>query len=177
MRRYADMMVHRLLAAAIGVGPVPNCLKNELQSRELCEHLNKRHNAAQRAGRASTNLFTVLHFQQYPTRTDAEITKIKSDGVRVELLNFGIEGMIFLCNKGGPDEAAMQFDPTQHTLALNNRKLRLFDRVRVKVYAAQTTGKNYELKLDLLDEHDKDEDIKNKGWKKAEANLLAILRG
>ncbi|KAE9101208.1 hypothetical protein PF007_g15229 [Phytophthora fragariae] len=114
---------------------------------------------------------------KYPTRTDAEIAKIKSDGVRVELLNFGIEGMIFLCNKGGPDEAAMQFDPTQHTLTLNNRKLRLFDRVRVKVYAAQTTGKNYELKLDLLDEHDKDEDIKNKGWKKAEANLLAILRG
>lgn len=176
MRRYADVMVHRLLAAAIGVGPIPRCLKNELQARELCEHLNKRYSASQRAGRASKNLFTVLHFQQYPTRADAEIIKVTSDSIRVELLRFGIEGTVFLCNKDDPDGSELQFDSTEQTLTVSNRNLQLFDHVRVKVYADQTFGKSLKVKMDLLDERDEVKDKRNRSWRKAEKKLLAILK-
>ncbi|TDH71365.1 hypothetical protein CCR75_006597 [Bremia lactucae] len=177
IRRYADVVVHRLLAAAIGVAPLPHYLENKSHLHEISEQLNRRHHAAQLAGRASVTLHTVVYFQQYPTRTDAVITKVKNNGVGVLLPRFGIEGMIFLCKKGEQDnEEIIKFDGTHHMLTLvqqGNRTLQVFDRVRVKVYVALTFGNRQELKMDLLDENDDEEGgmHRDEAQKEAEANL------
>lgn len=162
IRRYADVVVHRLLAAAIGVTPLPSYLENKSHLHEISEQLNRRHHAAQLAGRASVSLHTLLYFKQFPTSTDAVITKVKNNGVGVLLPRFGIEGMIFLCDKDEQeDEEVVRYDAEQHSLTLvkqGGRCLKVFNKVRVKVYVALTFGNRQELKMDLLgDDEDEEE--------------------
>jgi exosome complex exonuclease DIS3/RRP44 len=171
IRRYADVVVHRLLAAAIGVTPLPSYLENKSHLHEISEQLNRRHHAAQLAGRASVSLHTLLYFKQFPTSTDAVITKVKNNGVGVLLPRFGIEGMIFLCDKDEQDdEDVVRYDAEQHSLTLvkqGGRRLKVFDKVRVKVYVALTFGNRQELKMDLLGDGDEESAADNEASKTA----------
>lgn len=56
IRRYADVVVHRLLAAAIGVDPLVDAYGDRERMRALCDNINERHTMAQYAGRASVEL-------------------------------------------------------------------------------------------------------------------------
>ena len=63
IRRYADIIVHRLLAAAIGVIPLPSQNADRAKQQDQCAHMNKKHKAAQYVQRASVNLHTLLFFK------------------------------------------------------------------------------------------------------------------
>lgn len=53
IRRYADIMVHRLLAVAIGADSTYPKLLMKHSTENLCQNLNYRNRMAQYAGRAS----------------------------------------------------------------------------------------------------------------------------
>ncbi|OQR96378.1 exosome complex exonuclease RRP44 [Thraustotheca clavata] len=153
IRRYADVVVHRLLAAAIGVAPLPEYLEDKAHLQELSQGLNRRHLAAQLAGRASVSLHTLLYFANNPTVTDAMINKVRGNGIGVLLPRFGIEGMVLLCEKGKEKES-LRHDPKQHSLTMLHAKpvrtLKVFQKVRVKVYVELTYGNRQQLKFELM---------------------------
>lgn len=60
---YADIIVHRLLAACIGEDSTYPELLDKRKMSELCNNLNYRNRMAQYAGRASVALNTHLFFK------------------------------------------------------------------------------------------------------------------
>ena len=56
--RYSDIIVHRLLAVAVGADASYPELLDKQKSQALCYNLNYRHRMAQYAGRASVGLHT-----------------------------------------------------------------------------------------------------------------------
>ena len=63
IHRYADLMVHRLLAVSIQADSTYPNLLDKHKMQQLCNHLNHRHKNAQYAARASVNLHTHLFFK------------------------------------------------------------------------------------------------------------------
>ena len=96
IRRYADIIVHRLLSAAIGVIALPAVNADRSKQQDLCAHLNRRHKAAQHAQRASVNLHTLLFFKNRPSIEAAYILTISDGSMGVLVQRFGIEGSIDL---------------------------------------------------------------------------------
>lgn len=70
------MVVHRLLAAAIGLHRLPEEAKDGERLRALAGNLNIRHRNAQMAGRASVELHTLIFFKDREVIADARVTKV-----------------------------------------------------------------------------------------------------
>ncbi|ONK57230.1 uncharacterized protein A4U43_C10F17940 [Asparagus officinalis] len=100
IRRYADVIVHRLLAAALGIAKLPPIFLDGPQLTNIADNLNYRHRNAQMASRASVELHTLIYFRKRPTDTEGRILKIKSNGFIVFVPKFGIEGPVYLMAKG-----------------------------------------------------------------------------
>ena len=67
IRRYADVVVHRLLAAVEGIDPLPVEYESKDSLSRVANHLNMRNYNAQLAGRASIALHTSVFFRNRPT--------------------------------------------------------------------------------------------------------------
>ena len=76
--RYADVMVHRLLAASLQLAELPDSSRDREAVRALADNLNTRHRNAQMAGRASVELHTLIYFKDRAVLADARITKVST---------------------------------------------------------------------------------------------------
>ncbi|PIA46664.1 hypothetical protein AQUCO_01500303v1 [Aquilegia coerulea] len=100
IRRYADVIVHRLLAAALGIYKLPTIFQDRPQLTSIADNLNYRHRNAQMASWASVELHTLIFFRKRPTDTEARIVKIRANGFIVFVPKYGIEGPVYLTPKG-----------------------------------------------------------------------------
>jgi exosome complex exonuclease DIS3/RRP44 len=100
IRRYADVFVHRLLAASLGIYKLPLIFQDRPQLTSVADNLNYRHRNAQMASRASVELHTVIYFRNRPTDTEARIVKLRSNGFIVFVPKYGIEGPVYLTARG-----------------------------------------------------------------------------
>ena len=159
IRRYADVMVHRLLAAAIGVAPLPVRAQNKTAVHDVAGNLNKRHNAAQLAGRASVQLYTQIFFKDRPQEADAVVVRVRANGLVVLVPRFGIEGPVFLGPRGKEGSAKVaeaasrvKYDEKNETLEHLDHPgvvIHCFEEVRVHI-SVEDLGMRQELKLKLI---------------------------
>jgi len=76
IRRYADVVVHRQLAACLGISPCPDDLANGASVKEIAAGINHRHRQAQFAGRASTELHAHVFFRGRICEEEAYVMRL-----------------------------------------------------------------------------------------------------
>jgi exosome complex exonuclease DIS3/RRP44 len=128
IRRYADLIVHRLLGAAINLHALPNYDKNKIRS--VCHVINQKHTQAQFASRASVELYTHLYFKDRKEASDGYITRLRTNAITVICPKFGLEGNVFL-----PEGMTLQLDKDGCRLFSPDNKfqLRMLEKVQVTV--------------------------------------------
>jgi exosome complex exonuclease DIS3/RRP44 len=85
IRRYADILVHRLLHACIDRSQVMKMpsLFDRLKISDVCENINFRHTMAQQAARSSVELYTNLFFRGKEVVEDGYVIRVLKNGVGV----------------------------------------------------------------------------------------------
>lgn len=104
IRRYADVLVHRLLSACLGFASLPVRLQDSQHMNQFAESINVRHRCAQYASRASTLLHTVLLFKKEgeKKREPARIIRILGNGLVVLVPRYGVEGIVHMDEEKKP---------------------------------------------------------------------------
>lgn len=153
IRRYADLVVHRQLAAAIDYEPPDSSIHSRHRLEMVCKNINVRHRNAQMAGRASVEYYVGQALKGRVIEEEGYIMKIFSNGFVVFVPRFGIESSIKLRDIAEPEPEA-NFDNENYKLTLSGSHkatLELFQQVKVRISDEQerTTGKR-KVRLRLL---------------------------
>jgi len=147
IRRYADVVVHRVLMAVLGLQSLPNNLRDKEFMHQVVDNLNIRHKNAQYAGRASVDLHTLIFFKDKEIFADARVTRVKSNGLIVFVPKYGIEGSIML------EEQAVTLDEESQTLRKKSDGsvlYKIFDPCAVKIHVEEGFGRRKTLILELV---------------------------
>lgn len=153
IRRYCDVVVHRLLAAAIGIEPLPKGLEHREAMRALTDNMNTRHLNAQLAGRESAGLYTNVYFAERRVEELALVMRVKANGIVVLVPRFGIEGTVFLTERDD-DANPFEHDPVAHSLTHRSdptKRLKIFDEVRVSIGVEEVRAHRKALRYRLLE--------------------------
>lgn len=153
IRRYADLMAHRQLAAAIEYEPVAPSVRSRGKLEAVCKNINVRHRNAQLAGRASIAYYVGQAVRGKVTEEDGFVMKIFSNGFVVLVPRFGIESVIRLRDLAETEPTAT-YDAETYTLAISGSReatVELFQKVRVRIsdQKDETTGKRG-VKMELV---------------------------
>ncbi|PWW79945.1 RNB-domain-containing protein [Tuber magnatum] len=154
IRRYADVVAHRQLAAAIGYEPLHPTLHSKAKLENVCGNINNRHRNAQMAGRASVEYHVGQALRGKVTEEEGYLMRIFSNGLVVFVPRFGVEGLIRVRDLA-PVEPKSEFDAENYRLTVEGStgswSVGLFDRVVVKVMddMEEHTGKR-KIKMTLV---------------------------
>ena len=166
IRRYADVVVHRVLMAALGLQPLPENLRDRQVMHPVVDNLNVRHRNAQLAGRASVELHTLIFFKERTVIADARVTRVKSNGMIVFVPKFGIEGPLYFTPASAGQEkdagTTMVFDEEKQTVRNTSGTIKytIFDPCAVKIFVNEGVGRRRVLVLELMDRGELPDDEK-----------------
>ncbi len=156
IRRYADLVTHRQLAAAIEYERSDPSLRSQHTLEGIIKNINVRHRNAQMAGRASLEYYVGQALKGRVLEEEGFVMKVFSNGFVVFVPRFGIEGLIRLRDLATPEPAAV-FDAEQYVLRVKGsggsrgRDVSLFEKVLVRVsdVLEKMTGKR-KIKMDMI---------------------------
>ena len=155
IRRYADLMVHRLLAVSIQADSTYPDLLDKHKMQQLCNHLNHRHKNAQYAARASINLHTHLFFRNKDAVEEGFVLFVRKNALQVLIPKYGLENPLFFDSveeKGSATRKKLSvvFNESEPSLSVEGTKFRLFDQVLVKIAIERSNIQQSRLKFYLL---------------------------
>lgn len=131
IRRYADVLVHRLLSACLGFASLPAVLQDSDHMNKYAEAINQRYRCAQYASRASTLLHTVLLFKREGGKLEetARVLRILGNGFVVLVPRYGVEGIVHVDEDRTPtvDESGSEMRMK------GGRSVRVLETVRVRI--------------------------------------------
>ncbi|EJU00604.1 RNB-domain-containing protein [Dacryopinax primogenitus] len=136
IRRFADVLVHRQLAAAINYTPLHASLHSRQHMERILNGVNRRHRMAQNASRASLEFFVAVALkgraerEGAPAREKAFIIRAFRNGVAVFVSKLGLEGLVTF-------KREINFDPELYSVkvpsATGEVTLSVFDEVDVEI--------------------------------------------
>ena len=148
IRRYPDLMVHRLLTRYMSGGRSVNQAKYE----EYCEHCSSREQLAEQAERASIKYKQVEFMADRMGQVfDAVISGVTEWGIYAEIIENKCEGMIPIRSLGGD---YFEFDDKNYCLIgqRTRKRYRLGDHVKVKVTRCNLEKKQMDYELVSVEE-------------------------
>ena len=153
IRRYADLVAHRQLAAAIEYEAIHPSLHSKSKLEGVCKNINIRHGNAQKAGRASVEYYVGQALKGRVIDEDGFVMRVFSNGFVVFVPRFGIEGLIRLKDLATP-EPESEFDADNYVLKTKGSKevtVGLFDKIKVRIRDVldESSGKR-KLKMELV---------------------------
>ncbi|KAG7201943.1 hypothetical protein KM043_004648 [Ampulex compressa] len=148
IRRYADVIVHRLLAVCIGADATYPDLLDKKKSHALCTNMNYRKKMAQYAARASVALNTHLFFRERVQDEEAYILFVRKNALQVLIPKYGLEGIIYLSNKNDP--SIFTYNPEDHSQTCGNVVLRMFDPLTIQLSLDRSNVQHEKLVFKLV---------------------------
>jgi ribonuclease R len=164
IRRYADVLVHRLLAQNLEEGSLYKA--NPAKLEETCKHISSQERKAVTAERESIKYKqTEFMLDNVGEEFDGVINGLADFGVFIELIDNFVEGMI---SYDKMDEA---YDLSAGKLAIvgkkSGKKLKMGDLVRVKIEDVDLDRRRIDMSLvEVLKIHGQSEEKKKGGRKK-----------
>lgn len=150
IRRYADLVVHRLLWQSIrhgqdgGQGPTPTL--PDLSLRTVCLHINQKNRSAKMASQDSRRFLLMMYLDQHPDNIyDAVIASVRSNGFVVQIPYLSLNGPVYLVDPEGQPlniphpYTSASILPAEHEVRFTSaggsvsRSLHRLDRVPVKI--------------------------------------------
>ncbi len=151
IRRYPDLVIHRLLKAGLRRGERSAARELEQIGKELssvAEHTSSRERVAMEAERDIVDLKKLQFMQDKVGETfDGYITGVASFGCFVELQDIFVEGLVHLSTL---HDDRYEHDERRHTLVgrRSGRQLRLGDVVRVTVVSVDPQARKLEFSIE-----------------------------
>ena len=143
IRRYPDLMVHRLLTRYMGGGRSVSQPKYE----EYCEHCSAQEQLAEQAERSSIKYKQVEYMSDRMGQVfDAVISGVTEWGIYAEIIENKCEGMIGIRSLGGD---YFEFDEKNYCIIgqRTRKRYRLGDHVKIKVVRCNLEKKQMDYEL------------------------------
>ncbi len=156
IRRYADVIVHRLLAASIGADVTYKELLDKKTTQSIANNINYRHRMAQYASRSSVNLHTHIFFRSRKRDETGYVLFVRQNAVQVLIPKYGLEGTLFLRsedkeNGGGGGGVSFVFDEDVPSQTCGKVVLKLFMEVKVQLSLDTSNVQHEKLALRLVE--------------------------
>ncbi|KAM3837256.1 exosome complex exonuclease RRP44 isoform 3-T3 [Vipera latastei] len=151
IRRYADIIVHRLLAVAIGVDSTYPDLTDKHKLADLCKNLNYRHKMAQYAQRASIAFHTQLFFKNKgEVSEEAYILFVRKNALVVLIPKYGLEGTVFFEEKAKAKEGLV-FNAEIPSLTVEGTTFCTFDKIKVSIVLDSSNVQHQKIRMTLVE--------------------------
>ena len=134
IRRYADLVVHRLLSHAISYECIEASMMNKDRMQKICDNINYRHRNAQYANRSSVKLNTIWYIKSSKGefKEDAYVLQVKKNALSLFIPKLALEAIYFL-----DPPAAWAIEEKAYSISQTHvptgHAFRQFDKVKVIV--------------------------------------------